>query len=245
MKDLGNKVNKIYIKNKWYSKIIQFLTEAEFNKSGNYWWTWKDKLPKNAYTGYLIKIPLLEEFYEINPKSGKRKQAVRIDNFLLMKAINFWRENYETKWLKLKVEELKIYRCEYYNPHKNEIEYRPCVFKHLNNVTNDVMIFYFSSREKNETKFYAVKINEINSIKNPNSYFINTWTEVKSIDKLAIQDFHRKNEDVYLKKTTFYKILHSLNTALKVPHLKSGQLQHISKYQSVIRRWKRDYEKID
>nr|CAK99960.1 hypothetical protein SPICINP06_003 [Spiroplasma citri] len=238
---MTKKYSKLNIRNKWYSKMITFLSFAEYNEQENYWWTWRENL-FDRHTRRQINVPLLEEFNKINPKTKRSKKALKINYFNLIKAINFWKINYESKWIKHNIQELKVYRCEYYNPKCDEIQFRPCIFKKLNSFSKEVMIFYFSKVDKITNKKYGVIINELSSKTNLFQYFIPTWTKIENIENLTIIDFHNKDKNIFIKKDTFYKMLCSLYNSLQIDHIKNGQLKDLKKVNSIIRNWKKQYK---
>ncbi|AXF96167.1 hypothetical protein [Spiroplasma phoeniceum] len=243
--DMLKKINKNRIRNKWYSKIVFFLSYAEYDKEQNYWWTWKDNL-FDSHTRKQIIVPLLEEIKRINPESKRSRKALKIDYYILIKAINFWRNNYERKWIKqnIDIEELKVYRCEYYNPKCSEVEYRPCIFKKINNFSSKVMIFYFSSRDKPWNRKNGVKIKEMYNNDNANSFFINTWTKIKNINEIVILDYYNKNKSIYIEEKTFYQMLSNLYNSLQKKHINNEEFTNLKKYNSIIRNWKKQYKSV-
>ncbi|AGM26075.1 hypothetical protein SSYRP_v1c04830 [Spiroplasma syrphidicola EA-1] len=91
-------INKVHIKHNWYARMIEFLNKAEYNSATKSWQAYRnDLLHWNNWGDKKLtyKPPALVE-YKRGP-SGKGYYEIKAD--LLKEAIQFWRDNYEIKWM--------------------------------------------------------------------------------------------------------------------------------------------------
>ncbi|AUB32023.1 hypothetical protein [Spiroplasma floricola] len=97
---MERKINKVHIKANWYARIIEFMNKATFNNQFKVWYVESKYLKTwNKWAG---GIPFYRPpaFIKENTTLNGIGKSYYIENELLQKCIQFWKENYEIKWWK-------------------------------------------------------------------------------------------------------------------------------------------------